>query len=165
MDTVQLLPSPFDAIFVKHLWVELLICVTLWLFVFCAIFLDLWDGVRTAVQTKATVHSHKLRVTIEKMSEYWRFMLIAFIVDAVIFIVCALLNYRPLPAVSFVFCIGLIGVEVKSMFEHAKRRKSRVLEMNDVLALIVNAATEKDAKKALKDVTDYLNKNERDGKD
>ncbi len=38
--------------------------------VIAAIMLDLWDGVHTAKKTHQRVHSHKLRVTIAKMSEY-----------------------------------------------------------------------------------------------
>ena len=49
--------------------------------VIAAIMLDLWDGVHTAKKTNQRVHSHKLRVTIAKMSEYWRFILIGFLVD------------------------------------------------------------------------------------
>ena len=47
--------------------------------VIAAIMLDLWDGVHTAKKTHQRVHSHKLRVTIAKMSEYWRFIMIGFI--------------------------------------------------------------------------------------
>ena len=50
------------------------------LLVIIAIMLDLWDGVYTAKKTNQRVHSHKLRVTIAKMSEYWRFLLIGFLV-------------------------------------------------------------------------------------
>mgnify|MGYP003082767000 FL=1 len=154
---------PLDPVVTARLWLHLAICVALWLFVFCAIGLDLWDGVRTASKSGERVHSHKLRITIEKMSEYWRFMLIAFIVDAVIFIICSMLDTRPLPAVSFLFCIGLIGIEIKSMYEHAKRRKSHVMELTDILGIIVKASTDKDARKVLDDLRVYL-ESERDKK-
>lgn len=58
--------------------------------VITAILLDLWDGVHTARKTGQRVHSHKLRVTIAKMSEYChRFfgglprLLFQFLLDAV----------------------------------------------------------------------------------
>lgn len=49
--------------------------------VITAILLDLWDGVHTAKKTNQRIHSHKLRVTIAKMSEYFRFIVIGFLVD------------------------------------------------------------------------------------
>lgn len=147
---------PLDPVVTARLWLHLAICVILWLLVFGAIGLDLWDGVRTAAKIGQRVHSHKLRVTIDKTSEYWRFMLIAFIIDAVIFIICALLKTQSLPAMSFLFCLGLVGVEMKSMYEHAKRRKSHVTGLTDIIGIIVKASTDKDARKALNDVRNYL---------
>lgn len=122
------------------------------LLVIGAIMLDLWDGVHTARVTNQRVHSHKLRVTIGKMSEYFRFILIGFLVD------CIGLLFAPysLPFVAVLFGAGLIVVEAKSMFEHANRRKSHAMELPDIIKSIVECAHDKDAKKLVEEIRGSL---------
>jgi hypothetical protein len=115
------------------------------LLVIAAIMLDLWDGVYTAKKTNQRVHSHKLRVTIAKMSEYFRFILIGFLVDCIGFP----FSVYALPLVTLLFGVGLIVVEAKSMFEHATRRKSHMTQLPDIIQAIVNCAHDKDAKKLI----------------
>lgn len=113
-----------------------------------AIMLDLWDGVHTAKVTNQRVHSHKLRATIAKMSEYFRFMLIGFLVDCIGF----LFSFYTLPFVAVLFGVGLIIVEAKSMFEHASRRKSHATELPEIIQSIVECARDKDAEKIVKQI-------------
>lgn len=111
--------------------------------VIAAIMLDLWDGVHTAKMTNQRVHSHKLRVTISKMSEYWRFIMIGFLVDCLgIFFA-----FYIMPFVAVLFGTGLIVVEAKSMFEHANLRKSHATKLPEIIKAIVECAHEKDARK------------------
>lgn len=117
--------------------------------VIIVIMLDLWDGVHTARKTNQRVHSHKLRVTIEKVSEYWRFVLIGFLVD----VLGCLLAFYALPFVTMLFGAGLIVVEAKSMFEHAHRRKSHATELPDIVRSIMQCAHEADAKKIVEMLT------------
>lgn len=121
------------------LGVFLAVCIL----VIAAIMLDLWDGVHTARKTNQRIHSHKLRVTIEKMSEYWRFILIGFLVD----VLGCIFTFYMLPFVTVLFGVGLIVVEAKSMFEHAHRRKSHTSELPQIFKSIVDCAHESDAKK------------------
>lgn len=127
------------------LGVFLAVCIL----VITAIMLDLWDGVYTAKKTNQRVHSHKLRVTIAKMSEYWRFIMIGFLVDCLgIFF-----SFYVLPFVVVLFGVGLIVVEAKSMFEHANRRKSHTTEIPKIIKNIVECAQEKDAQKIIEQLT------------
>lgn len=119
------------------------------LLVIMAIMLDLWDGVYTAKKTKQRVHSHKLRVTIAKMSEYWRFLLIGFLVDCLgIFF-----GFYFLPFAALLFGAGLIAVEAKSMFEHAHRRKSHIKELPEIINEIIGAVDKKDAMRIIDQFT------------
>lgn len=111
--------------------------------VIIAIMLDLWDGVHTAKRTHQRVHSHKLRVTIAKMSEYWRFLLIGFLVDCL----GVLFDFYFLPFVAVMFGAGLIVVEAKSMFEHANRRKSHMTDVPKIINDIIAAVDRKDAQR------------------
>lgn len=115
------------------------------LLVIMAIMLDLWDGVYTAKRTGQRVHSHKLRVTIAKVSEYWRFLLIGFLADCLGF----LFSFYFLPFMALLFGMGLIVVEIISMFEHAKRRKSHLIDLPDIIDGIIAASTKKDAEKII----------------
>lgn len=134
------------------LGIFLAVCI----FVIAAIMLDLWDGVHTAKVTNQRVHSHKLRVTIDKMGEYWRFIMIGFLVDCIgIFF-----SFYLLPFMSVLFGVGLIAVETKSMFEHAKRRKSHTEELPNIIKSIIDCAHEKDAKIILSKISDLIPNNE-----
>lgn len=115
------------------------------LLVIMAIMLDLWDGVYTAKRTGQRVHSHKLRVTIAKVSEYWRFLLIGFLADCLGF----LFSFYFLPFMALLFGMGLIVVEIISMFEHAKRRKSHLIDLPEIIDGIIAATSKKDAEKII----------------
>lgn len=120
------------------------------LLVIAAIMLDLWDGVYTARQTGKRVHSHKLRVTINKMTEYWRFLVIGFLVDC-----CGLLfEFYRLPFTAILFGVGLIAVETKSMLEHARRRKSHAAELPGIIRRIIECVHERDAEKLIEELKD-----------
>lgn len=127
------------------LGIFLVVCIL----VIIAIMLDLWDGIYTAKKTNQRVHSHKLRVTIEKMSEYWRFITIGFLVDCL----GILFGFYILPFASLVFGAGLIGVEIKSMFEHAGHRKSHATELPEVIKGIIDCVHEKDAQRIIEQIT------------
>ena len=124
--------------------------------VIVAIMLDLWDGVHTATKTGEKVHSHKLRVTIAKISEYFRFIAIGFLIDC-IGIVFA---FYIMPFVAVLFGVGLIAVEAKSMFEHASRRKSHAAELPDIVRAMVDCHNVEDAKKIMVMLTEARSKNQ-----
>lgn len=126
------------------------------LLVVLAIMLDLWDGVHTARVTKERVHSHKLRVTIDKMSEYWRFLVIGFLIDCIGMI----FSFYVMPFMVVLFGVGLIIIEIKSMFEHAKRRKSHTTELPAILHQIVKCANEKDAHDLVEKINILFNQRE-----
>lgn len=125
------------------------------IFVIVAIMLDLWDGIYTARRTGVRIHSHKLRYTIGKMSEYWRFIIIAFLVDCVLM----LFNFYPLPFVVALFGIGLIIVEIKSMCEHARKRHSTASQLPDIISKIINTSTTQEAKDLIRQISDFINSN------
>lgn len=111
--------------------------------VIAAILIDLWDGVHTARATGRRVHSHRLRVTAAKICEYGRFVAVGFLVDCLGFF----FSWYPMPFTAVLFGAGLIGVEVKSMFEHSAERRSQASRLGDVLKSIVDCAHERDARR------------------
>lgn len=141
-----------DIIPVQKLMLFLGIFLAISLLVIAAIMIDLWDGVSTAKKLHKKVHSHKLRATVQKMSEYWRFIVIGFLVDCIGF----LLTVYILPFVAMIFGIVLIIVEIKSMLEHAKRRKSQTSQLPEILQGICAAATENEAKQMFLKIASLL---------
>lgn len=127
---------PIDKL-VTFVSVFCIVCIV----VIAAIILDLWDGVYTAKVTGQRVHSHKLRVTINKTSEYWRFILIGFLVDCL----GTFFSFYFLPFVTITFGVALLIVEAKSMFEHSARRKSHTTDIPDIIRQIIGCITERDA--------------------
>lgn len=130
---------------IDHGMTHLMVSVGLWLLVIVAILIDLWDGVYTARRMHERIHSHKLRVTAAKISEYWRLMLVGFVIDTI----GVLFPWWALPYLSILLCVGLVGVEAKSIFEHARKRKSHAAEIGDIYQLIIKAATDKDARRVI----------------
>lgn len=144
----------FEGILIHHhkfmLFAGILLIISI-LVVF-AIMLDLWDGVHTAKVTKDSIHSHKFRITISKVSEYWRFIIIGFLIDCI----GCIFDFYVIPFVVVLFGTGLILIEIKSMFEHAKRRKSHTTDLPIILKKIVAAANEKDAREIFDKITKVL---------
>ncbi|MBD5131900.1 MAG: hypothetical protein HDT28_04830 [Clostridiales bacterium] len=124
----------------------------LWGILIVAIFVDLWDGVKTARILKEPIRSHKLRITIDKITEYWRPMLIAALVD----LIGSVFTFYIVPFASIFLCLGLLTVEGKSLYEHAKRRKSKVAELKDIMQGVIRAANDKDALAAIEAIRDFI---------
>lgn len=126
---------------VPKLYLFLGVFLGICLLVILAIIMDLWDGVCTARRIGERIHSHKLRVTLAKISEYFRFIAIGFLVDCV----GMLFPFYFMPFVAMLFGVGLTIVEAKSMFEHARKRHSYTVEVPDIIRSIIACAKEKDA--------------------
>lgn len=120
----------------------LMLCSIIMLLV---VLVDLWDGVYTARKIGERVHSHKLRVTFEKIGEYWRVLVLGYVTDTLgIFF-----PFYALPYLSIVITVGVAGIEIKSIFEHIKRRKSGLKELPDLAAKIVNCSSAEGAKEII----------------
>ncbi len=140
------------AIDMPHLYLHFGVNLGLWVLVLLAVLIDLWDGVMTAKKLHRRVHSHKLRVTVTKMGEYWRIMLLGFVADCV----GVLFPVYNLPYLSILICIGIIGIEMKSVWEHAKKRKSKAAELPAILRSMVECANEHNALEIVERISDYL---------
>lgn len=126
---------------ISHVFLHLGVSLFLWILVIVAVLIDLWDGVQTARFLGQRVHSHKLRVTIRKIGEYWRFILMGFVADTI----GILFPFWALPYLSIIICLCIIGIEFKSVREHAKKQKSRVAEIPTMAKEIIECVNERDA--------------------
>ena len=74
-----------------------------------------------------------MRKTLGKIGEYWRFLLIALIIDVVIFTSCSLLGVKTFPICTLLFSASLLIIETKSLIEHARERKSTAADMQRII--------------------------------
>lgn len=146
---------------VHSMAMHLIVCVVMWTLVFIAAFIDLWDRIYTQHKLKRPLTSHLMRKTLGKMGEYWRFLLIALIIDAVVFVSCSVLGVRSFPFVTTAFSAALLLIETKSLLEHARERRSSAVDIQHIIEAVIGAASDRDAKKVIKTVAEYLG--ERDG--
>lgn len=122
------------------------------LLVFTAVLVDLWDGVITAKAIGERIHSHKMRKTFDKMTTYFRIVILAFMADCIAFTVCLSdvihFNYI-IPFLALVACAVSIYMEGKSMFEHIRKRKSSAAYMPSIITDVIKATTKKEAREAI----------------
>lgn len=135
-----------------HVYQHLGISLFLWLLVILAVLVDLWDGVYTARRLGLKVHSHKLRVTIRKIGEYWRFILMGFIADTI----GVLFPFWAWPYLSIAICLAVIGIEAKSVMEHSQKRKSHTAQIPGMLSDIIKCATKTEALDILSRIKDMI---------
>ena len=102
-----------------HLYRHLGISLSMWVLTICLVLLDLVDGVHTARVLHQRIHSHKLRATVVKFGEYWRFLLFGFFFD----LAGVFFPWYGYPYMTIIITLGLSVIELKSMLEHAKKRK------------------------------------------
>ena len=153
LNSILLFTTAMQEVFeVSHLYKHLGINLALWLLVIIAVLIDLWDGVVTARQLGKKIHSHKLRLTINKMGEYWRIMLLGFVFD----FIGVIFPWYGYPYLSIVICVGIMCIEIKSVWEHAKKRKSRVADIPDIIEDVIKATNKPEAEKAINLIKDLI---------
>lgn len=131
-----------------HLYTHLGISLAMWVLVMCLVCLDLIDALYTAKRTGKRIHSHKLRMTVSKFGEYWRFLLFGFFFD----FVGVFFPWYGYPYMTIIITVGLAIIELKSMLEHARMRKSVTAELPDIIKQVVECADADDAKKLIKNI-------------
>lgn len=141
-----------------HIYKHLGINLVLWLLVIVAVLIDLWDGVMTARKMGKKIHSHKLRITINKMGEYWRIMLLGFVFD----FIGVIFPWYGYPYLSILICVGIVLIEMKSVYEHIKRRKSKASELPDIIAEVIKTASKPEAEEIIKKIVKHFDDDKKD---
>lgn len=142
----------------EHLALYLFVIFICHLLIAVAPIVDMWDALYTARKVKERIRSHKVRKTVEKIGEYWRLLLLGVLIDALGFF----FPFYKLPFISMLMSLGVVVIEVLSIFEHIRKRKSRLERLPQLVEKIINCANEKDALKLLKEILDTSQKS--DGK-
>lgn len=130
------------------IYLHMVIVMVCWIIMAAAPLIDMWDGVQTSRMLKEPILSNRLRKTVAKINEYWRFMLVGFFIDALgIFI-----SWYSVPCASMIFTLAILCVELKSMREHAQRRNNDTSEMVRTAGRIMDCKTIEDGVKLVKEI-------------
>lgn len=130
------------------IYLHLAIVMVCWIIMVVAPLIDMWDGVQTSRMLKEPILSNRLRKTVAKINEYWRFMLIGFCIDVLgIFI-----SWYSVPCASMIFTLAILYVEFKSMREHAARRNNDTADMVRTASRIIDCKTIEDGVKLVKEI-------------
>ena len=96
-----------------------------------AIVIDLMAGIKKAKQRGEYRSSTGFRRTIEKATKYFNFLLFGLLFDTLQITVCYLLktqvgsNLPHIPFVTILFAIGILIIEVKSVYEKAEDKTKK----------------------------------------
>lgn len=141
-----------EVIDMPHLYRHFGIILGLWLLFISATLIDLWDAIYTARLLKQRIFSHKLRMTINKLGEYWRIMLLGFVFD----LIGVIFPWYAYPYLSILICVGIVLIEMKSVWEHAKKRKSKAAELPKMIERIVECGTKPEAQELIKQIREHF---------
>lgn len=136
----------------SHLYKHFGINLGLWILVIFAVLIDLWDAIYTAKKLGKKIHSHKLRMTINKMGEYWRIMLLGFVFD----LIGVIFPWYGYPYLSILICVGIVLIEIKSVWEHAKKRKSEVAELPEIIEDVIKVASKPEAEAVIEKIKNFF---------
>lgn len=155
----QLVNGEYQAAVTKALLGASVILIS-WFLVFAACLVDMWSGISAAKALKEPLNSHGFRKTMTKVGDYFKVSLIGFLFDLIGF----LFSFYTLPFASLLVTLGVLIIEGKSVMENVERKKSKAGELRRTLKDIIDAASEKDAKKILKKILKEESIEQKNGK-
>jgi hypothetical protein len=121
------------------LYLKCAVIFIFWTLVIAAVLLDLWSGVECAKAVGEKPRSDKFRRTITKIGDYWRVLAFGLILD----IIASILPFYTIPYSSILASVACILIELKSVIENAKVKKSAVARIPEVMAELL-ACTDKE---------------------
>lgn len=130
-----------EAINLEGLQRMLVIVFILWFMVFVAVCCDMWTGIKKAKALHEEVDSQGMRRTFSKASDYWSVMSMLLLLD----FIGNIFPWYNFPYTSILGTVGVIYIELKSMFENLKAKRSAAADIPDAIRQIIQC---KDVAKA-----------------
>ena len=119
-----------------------------WLFNVCATLIDMWSGIDKAQAKGEAINSGGLRRTITKIGDYWKVQAFALMID-----VFGSLFYA-YPFASILAGFGILLIELRSVIENLREKRSAAAQLPDVIKEIIKAKDKGEAQA----IIDLLNK-------
>lgn len=121
----------------SYLIVRMAIVMICWTFVFFANILDFWSGRDTAKALGEPIDSKGYRRTFIKIGDYYRVLIFLLLFD----LIGSLFEFYKLPFATLLGSIAVIAIELKSVIENSRRKKSHSAEIPDVVKEIIQCTT------------------------
>lgn len=138
----------------SYLLLRMAIVLICWAFVFIANFVDFWSGRNTAKAIGEHIDSKGYRRTFVKIGDYYRVLIFALLFD----LIGSLFTFYKLPFASIIGSISVIAIELASVLENSRRKKSHAAEIPTIVKKIIQCATAKEGEKILAEITEELKK-------
>lgn len=130
----------------KHIQLFITVILVMWFLQVLAVMLDFWAGTNTARALGQKLYSNGFRRSFVKLGDYWRVTLMFLLIDAI----GSLFAWYNLPFATMLITLAVIGIEVRSVWENAKAKKSQAAKLPDTIRDIIKCVTVKDAEELLK---------------
>lgn len=122
---------------VNYMVLRVAIILVCWAFVFISSFVDFCSGRNTAKALGEKIDSKGYRRTFAKIGDYYRVLIFAFLFDAI----GSLFSWYQLPFASMVGSISVILIEMHSVIENSRRKKSHAADVPEIVKQIVQCTT------------------------
>lgn len=110
-----------------------------------AVLLDLNTGLSAARKNKERIKSRILRRTITKILDYLRVLLFGVMID----VLGLSFVWYSAPYCTILVAVGVVLIEVKSVFENYQKSKSAAKELPNIIEQIIGTVTKDDAEKII----------------
>lgn len=120
-----------------YLITRMAIVLVCWAFVFCANILDFWSGRNTAKALGEAIDSKGYRRTFVKIGDYYRVLMFLLLFD----LIGTLFEFYKLPFATILGSVSVIAIEMKSVIENSRRKKSHSAEIPNIVKEIIQCST------------------------
>lgn len=136
-----------------YLIVRMAIIMICWTFVFVANIIDFWSGRDTAKALGEPIDSKGYRKTFVKIGDYYRVLMFALLFD----LIGSLFEFYKLPFATLLGSVAVIAIELKSVIENSRRKKSHSAEIPQIIKEIIQCSTTAKGEEILKRINKELN--------
>lgn len=139
-----------------YLIVRMAIIMICWTFVFIANIIDFWSGRDTAKALGEPIDSKGYRKTFVKIGDYYRVLVFLLLFD----LIGSLFDFYKLPFATLLGSVAVIAIELKSVIENSRRKKSHSAEIPQIIKEIIQCSTTAKGEEILKRINkEFNNKN------
>lgn len=140
-----------------YLIVRMAIVLICWAFVFCANILDFWCGRDTARALGEAIDSKGYRRTFVKIGDYYRVLMFLLLFD----LIGTLFEFYKLPFATILGSVSVIAIELKSVIENSRRKKSHSAEIPEIIKEIIQCSTPGKGKEIIEKLIKEVQSNEK----
>ena len=123
-------------------------------------FIDMWTGIDAAKANKEKIRSRPLRKTGAKIVDYFKFIICFMMID----ILSMIVPFYEKPYGIVISTLGAIVVEILSVMENLKKKKSHAAEAAGFIEEIISCTTPDKAAKLLKSIKNSHDRKKADQK-